>query len=70
MERDRKREGLRVCRAAWLVGVTAREFREIEAGPGKLIMRDRRYAETVTTQVLTALNHRRSVLGARSPATD
>jgi hypothetical protein len=32
MERDRKREGLRVCRAAWLVGVTVREYREIEAG--------------------------------------
>jgi DNA-binding XRE family transcriptional regulator len=32
MERDRKREGLRVCRAAWLIGVTVREYREIEAG--------------------------------------
>ncbi len=32
MERDRKREGLRVCRAAWLLGVTVREYREIEAG--------------------------------------
>jgi hypothetical protein len=32
MERDRKREGLRVCRAAWLVGVSVREYREIEAG--------------------------------------
>jgi hypothetical protein len=32
MQRDRKREGLRVCRAAWLVGVTVREYREIEAG--------------------------------------
>src|SRR5213596_1867083 len=29
---DRKREGLRVCRAAWLVGVRVREYREIEAG--------------------------------------
>ena len=28
----RKREGLRVCRAAWLVGVSVREYREIEAG--------------------------------------
>jgi helix-turn-helix protein len=34
MERDRKREGLRVCRAAWLVGVTIREYREMEAGDG------------------------------------
>ena len=31
MQRDRKREGLRVCRAAWLVGVTVREYRELEA---------------------------------------
>jgi hypothetical protein len=32
MQRDREREGLRVCRAAWLVGVSVREYREIEAG--------------------------------------
>jgi hypothetical protein len=32
MSRDRKREGLRVCRAAWLLGVTVREYRELEAG--------------------------------------
>jgi hypothetical protein len=32
MERDRKREGLGVCRAAWLIGVNVREYREIEAG--------------------------------------
>jgi len=25
-------KGLRLCRAAWLVGVTVREYREIEAG--------------------------------------
>jgi len=25
MERDRRREGLRVCRAAWLIGVSVRE---------------------------------------------
>src|SRR5512132_1621738 len=31
MQRGRKREGLRVCRAAWLVGVSVREYREIEA---------------------------------------
>jgi hypothetical protein len=31
MQRDRKREGLRVCRAAWLVSVTVREYREMEA---------------------------------------
>jgi hypothetical protein len=32
MQRDRKREGLRECRAAWLVVVNVREYREIEAG--------------------------------------
>ena len=31
MQRDREREGFRVCRAAWLIGVTVREYREIEA---------------------------------------
>jgi hypothetical protein len=32
MRRDRKREGLRVCRATWLVGVSVRAYREIEFG--------------------------------------
>jgi transcriptional regulator with XRE-family HTH domain len=32
MQRARRREGLRVCRAASLVGVGVREYREIEAG--------------------------------------
>jgi len=32
MQRARKREGLRVCRAAWLIGVSVREYREIGAG--------------------------------------
>jgi hypothetical protein len=32
LERDRKRSGLRVCRAAWLLGVSVREYRELEAG--------------------------------------
>jgi hypothetical protein len=32
MQRARKREGLRVCRAAWLVGISVRKYREIEAG--------------------------------------
>ena len=32
MERDRKREGFRVCRAAWLIAVSVREYREIVAG--------------------------------------
>ncbi len=26
------REGLRVCRAAWFIGVSGREYRELEAG--------------------------------------
>ena len=32
LERDRKRWGLRECRAAWLLGVSVREYRELEAG--------------------------------------
>jgi Helix-turn-helix domain len=32
MQRDRHRLGLRECRAAWPVGVTVREYREMEAG--------------------------------------
>ena len=32
LERDRKREGLRVCQVAYLLGVSVREYRELEAG--------------------------------------
>jgi predicted transcriptional regulator len=32
MQRDRKREGLRAVGEAWLIGVSVREYREIEAG--------------------------------------
>ena len=32
MQRDRKREGLRVCRGAWLIGASVREYRLLEAG--------------------------------------
>jgi hypothetical protein len=32
LRRDREREGLRVCRAAWLVGVSVREYRQINSG--------------------------------------
>jgi transcriptional regulator with XRE-family HTH domain len=32
MERDRERQGLLECRTARLIGVTVREYREIEAG--------------------------------------
>jgi transcriptional regulator with XRE-family HTH domain len=31
MKRARKREGLRLCRAAWMIGVSVREYRELEA---------------------------------------
>src|SRR4051794_8079926 len=37
MRRDRQRLGLRECRAAWLLGVTVREYRELEAGDQTLI---------------------------------
>ena len=32
LRRDRERNGLRIARASWLVGVSVREYREIEAG--------------------------------------
>ena len=32
LRRDRERNGLRVARASWLVGVSVREYRELEAG--------------------------------------
>jgi hypothetical protein len=32
LERDRKRFGLRLARAAWLLGVSVPELRELEAG--------------------------------------
>ena len=32
MARDRQRLGLRECRAAWLLGLTVREYRHLEAG--------------------------------------
>jgi transcriptional regulator with XRE-family HTH domain len=32
LERDRKRSGLRPARAAWLLGVSVPELRELEAG--------------------------------------
>jgi hypothetical protein len=32
MRRDRERLGLRECRAAWLLGLTVREYRALEAG--------------------------------------
>ena len=32
MRRDRQRLGLRECRAAWLLSLTVREYRVLEAG--------------------------------------
>jgi hypothetical protein len=32
LERNRRRHGLRVCRAAWLLGISVREYRELESG--------------------------------------
>jgi len=32
MQRGRKREGLRECRAVWLIGVSVRRYRELETG--------------------------------------
>jgi hypothetical protein len=32
MPKARKREGLRICRAAWLLGLTVRQYRALEAG--------------------------------------
>ena len=36
LKRDRERHGLRVARAAWFLGVTVREYRELEAGDGEI----------------------------------
>ena len=36
--RDRERLGLRECRAAWLLGLTVREYRTLEAGDDALLV--------------------------------
>jgi hypothetical protein len=36
MRRSRQRLGLRECRAAWLLGLTVREYRALEAGDGRV----------------------------------
>ena len=38
MRRDRQRLGLRECRAAWLLGLTVREYRALEAGEDSLLV--------------------------------
>ena len=40
MRRSRQRLGLRECRAAWLLGLTVREYRRLEAGEDDLIVAD------------------------------
>jgi len=40
MRRDRRRLGLRECRAAWLIGVTVREYRQLEAGDEEALTAD------------------------------
>ncbi len=32
LRRDRERNGLRIARASWLVGVSVQEYRDLEAG--------------------------------------
>jgi hypothetical protein len=36
--RDRERLGMRECRAAWLLGLTVREYRALEAGEDPLLV--------------------------------
>src|SRR6478672_1142419 len=38
MRRDRHRLGLRECRAAWLLGITVRQYRQLEAGEADLLL--------------------------------
>ena len=38
MRRDRERLGLRECRAAWLLRLTVREYRALEAGEDPLLV--------------------------------
>ena len=38
MRRSRQRLGLRECRAAWLLGLTVREYRALEAGEDQLLV--------------------------------
>ena len=37
MCRDRARLGLRECRAAWLLGLTVRQYRALEAGDDPML---------------------------------
>jgi hypothetical protein len=38
MRRDRQRLGLRECRAAWLLGLTVRQYRQLEAGEDAVLV--------------------------------
>jgi hypothetical protein len=39
LRRSRDRPGLRECRAAWLLGLTVREYRALEAGDAAIVTR-------------------------------
>jgi predicted transcriptional regulator len=58
LRRDRERQGLRLARAAWLLGVTVRELRELEAGeryPSSVHVRTNRRALRVAAGVHIAV---------------
>jgi len=40
MKRDRARLGVRDCRPAWLLGLTVRQYRELEAGAAPIVSGD------------------------------
>ena len=64
LRRDRERNGLRIARASWLVGLSVREYREIEAGhegPGRGHLRARLQAVRLAADV----HGRTSVSGGR-----
>ena len=61
MRRDRERLGLRECRAAWLLGLTVREYRVLEAGEDPLL--DSRVRETTTEAPFNVLVDFMTVFG-------
>jgi predicted ATPase with chaperone activity len=48
LERDRRREGLRICRAAWLLGGTVREYRALEVNSSTLAHRGVLFLDELT----------------------
>src|SRR5207253_1247990 len=72
-QRQRKRGGLRVCRSGWLVGVSVREYRGMEAGsrsPDSVtwdrISRRRFTSSWAHHEALLCNRHSASVLGTVS----